>query len=84
MIKIRNLNVSDFEILNKVPVHNIGEERSAGFFNNELNIRDKKNVEAASRKMILNKSRCKFNQKFSKQTNEIKTIKLDWNDGVAK
>lgn len=42
--------------LNQAPVHNLNEERSVGFINHEIQIRGKRELESASRKLVLNKS----------------------------
>ena len=58
VVKISQLEETETEHMkqSKVPIHDIGEERSVWFFNYEIRIRRKKNVESASRKMIPNKS----------------------------
>ena len=73
---------------NKVQVHNIGEERSVGFFNYEIGIWGKKNIESASRKMVLNKSHDLLNRaasfrRFLPQAKEIKELKVKWNERMA-
>lgn len=71
--------------LDEVQIHNLGEEHSAGFLNYKLDIRGRQNLEAASHKMVLNKSFDLINQstesykKFRKPAAEIKEIKLMWN-----
>ena len=72
--------------LDKVPVHNLSEERSVGFVNYELHIRGRHNLECVSKKMILNKSsdmlqkieKAKLHM-FRKPSEEIKEIRLRWN-----
>ena len=69
-------------------MHNIGEERSVRFFNHEICIRGKKNVESASRKMVLNKSydimsSARSFRPFLPQANEIKLLKVKWNEKMA-
>ena len=74
-------------MLNTIQVHNLGKERNVGLFNYEISIRRKKNFEAASRKLVLNKSNnLMFNpqtntsyKNFRKAANEIKELKIDWN-----
>ena len=58
-MKTSQLEQTEIEQINQsnVPIYNIGEERNVGFSNYEIGIREKKNVESASQKMILNKSR---------------------------
>ena len=41
--------------MEKAVVHNLAEERSVGSFNNEIKMRGKRNIESASRKLVLNK-----------------------------
>ena len=82
-------SVSDVEMvkLDKVPVHNLGEERSLGWVNHDLHIRVKPNLECVSKKMILNKS-FDLLQKidiaklcmFRKPSEEIKEICIEWNE----
>ena len=73
---------------NKVQVHNIGEERSVGFFNHEISICGKRNVDPASRKMALNKSHGimgspKSFKTFLQSAKEIKVLNAKWNDRMA-
>ena len=73
---------------NKVQVHNIGEERSVGFFNHQISICGKRNVDPASRKMALNKSHGimgspKSFKTFSQSAKEIKVLNAKWNDRMA-
>ena len=86
VLKISSLTPNEIENLNTVQTHNIGEERSVGFFNYEIGLRGKKNVDAVSRKMILNKSKDLLSdgkkgefRKYRKQAKEIKELKLNWN-----
>ena len=65
---------------NKVQVHNTGEKRSVDFFNHEIIIRGKRNVDSASREMVLNKSHdimgsSRSFKAFAQPANEIKFIK---------
>ena len=92
VLKISALSAAELEEIdqNKVQVHNIGEERSVGLFNYETGIRGKKNIEAASRKMILSKASdllkkesCSLHRMRS-QAKEIKELKVAWNERMAK
>ena len=92
VLKISALSAAELEEIdqNKIQVHNIGEERSVGLFNYEIGIRDKKNIEAASRKMILSKASdllkkesCSLHRMRS-QAKEIKELKVAWNERMAK
>ena len=81
MTKISILNEENIKNLDNVQIHNLSEERSVGYVNYELGIRGKQNLEAASRKMVLNKSvdlitnsGDKF-KKFRKPAAEIKELK---------
>ena len=56
ILKIANLTKEELTQVDKVQVHNIGEERSVGFINYEMDIQGKKNFDSVSKKMILNKS----------------------------
>ena len=69
-------------------VHNIGEEKSVGFFNHEISICSKRSVDSASRKMVLNMSHniigCSRSfRTFSRPGNQIKVVKGKWNYGMA-
>ena len=85
ILEIRSLNGSEIDKLDNAPVHNLAEERSVGFLNHEISIRGKRNLEAASKKMVLNKSAdLVFNnsgdfRKFTERAKQIKEIKLEWN-----
>ena len=76
--------LKDKAILADTPVHNLGEERSVGMINYELNLRGRKNISSCSENLVLNKSedliRAKFDQlkNFRKQAQEIKMIKDEW------
>ena len=83
--KISILNEENIKNLDNVQIHNLSEERSVGYVNYELGIPGKQNLEAASRKMVLNKSvdlitnsGDKF-KKFRKPAAEIKELKVTWN-----
>ena len=56
LLKMSSISERDMEKLDKVPVHNLGEERSVGYVNYELHIRGKRHLECVSKKMILKKS----------------------------
>ena len=55
-MKISDLNEAKRQKLKSVPAHNLNEERSAGWFNYEIDIRGHQHMESVPRKMILNKS----------------------------
>ena len=86
-MKIFDFDEEERNVLNTIQVHNLGKERNVGLFNYEISIRRKKNFEAASRKLVLNKSNnLMFNpqtntsyKNFRKAANEIKELKIDWN-----
>jgi hypothetical protein len=85
ILEIRSLNGLEIDKLDNASVHNLAEERSVGFLNHEISIRGKRNLEAASKKMVLNKSAdLVFNnsgdfRKFTETAKQIKEIKLEWN-----
>ena len=56
LLKVSNVGGEKRQKLNKVAVHNLNEERSVGFVNYEVHIRGKHCLEAAYRKVIINKS----------------------------
>ena len=66
----------------------MGEERSVGGINNELKIRGKRNLESASRKLVLNKSFDLIEKKnnpsqivkFRKAAQDIATLKSEWKE----
>ena len=73
--------------LSKAPVHNLNEERSVGFISYEISIRWKWFLETASRKMLINKSKDILDKtdpsemkKYIIPANEIKEIKLQWQE----
>ena len=86
-MKISDLDEEELNVLNTVLVHNLGEECNVGLLNYEISIRGKKNFEAASRKLVLNKSNdLIFNpqtntsyKNFRKAAKEIKELKINWN-----
>ena len=89
--KISELNSKEISLLDRnVPTHNLGEERSVGFINYEIGIRGKRNLESASKKMVINKSSDLIEgskndfRKFRKQANEIDKIKKNWNEKMKK
>ena len=68
-------------------MHNLGEVRSVGSINNEIRIRGKRNLESASRKLVLNKSfdlieasNAEEFLKFQKQAKGINELKRSWLD----
>ena len=85
VLKICNLTDAELVKLDQAQVHNLSEERSVGFLNYEIDIRGKQHLEAASRKMVLNKSSDLISEpgdsfkKFRKPAVEIRNIKLQWN-----
>ena len=70
-------------MLNTVQVHNLGRERNVGLFIYAIGIRGKKNFEAASQKLVLNKSNdLIFNPQSNtsyKISEEMKELKINWN-----
>ena len=81
VLKISEVSQEKLEHLDKVQIHNLGEERSVGFVNYELNIRGKQNLESVSKKMVLNKSIDLTDgltdvKKFRKPAAEIKEYRL--------
>ena len=55
-LKISDLGEEKFNVLNTVQVYNLDDEHNIGLFNYEISIRGVKDFEAASRKLVLNKS----------------------------
>ena len=89
LLKICDLNEEKMDQLDSVQIHNLGEERSVGFVNYELDIRGKQNLESVSRKMVLNKSadltkKLTDLKKYRKPTAEIKELKFAWNKKMKK
>ena len=83
ILKISSL--PDRSILADTPVHNLGEERSVGMLNYELNFRGREHFNTSSQNVVVNKSTDlisdsfdKF-KKFRKQAIDIKDIKQKWN-----
>ena len=75
--------------LNEAVIHNLNEERSVGFIGYEIQIRGKRNLESASKKMVFNKSsdilmKCDPNQmkNFGKPARHIQELKLKWTERV--
>jgi hypothetical protein len=75
--------------LNKAQIHNLNEERSVGFINYELSIRGKNNIEAASKKMVINKNieilkniNPKDISNFRKPASQIREIKAEWKERI--
>ena len=57
MLKLSKLGQEKIKAMDNVQMHNLlGEERNVGFINYELDVRGKDNLEAVSRKLVLNKS----------------------------
>ena len=83
VLKISNLDKDSLNKLNKVPIHNLGEERAVGMINHELQIRGRPFLETCSRNLVLNRSHdlikkgCGF-KKFRKHKEEIAFLKHDW------
>ena len=72
LLKIASVSEeSEMKQLDKVPIHNLCEERNVGVINYELHIRirEKENLESASKKMILNKSEDLLNEMNSQNLN---------------
>ena len=89
ILKIEGISQAKRMKLMNAPIHNLNEERSVGFINYEISIRGKQYLEAASRKMIINKSSDLLDQmdasdinKFSKPATAIKEIKLKWKKNI--
>ena len=84
VMKISSLQ--DTSILRGAPVHNLGEERSVGMMNHELEIRGKNHFNASSQNLVpvLNKSidltsGCFSNyRRFKRPADDIKELKLEW------
>lgn len=91
-MKTSQLEQTEIEHINQsnVPIYNTVEERNVGFSNYEIGTRAKKNVESASQKMILNKSRDLIDKKdnaisckFWREAIKIKELKLKWSEKIA-
>ena len=91
--KLKICKVKD-DVLQKlddfVQSSNIGEERNVGIFNYEVDIRGKKNLESASRKVILNRSQDLLQEnttelrKYRKAANIVKEIRNKWDQKMEK
>ena len=90
--KVSTATEEEMQKLNSTTVHNLGEERSVGNINYELGIRGKRNLEASSKKLLLNKSfdlleksgdHPKF-QSFRTAAQDIKLMKIEWNEKMRK
>ena len=86
VLKISTLSEDEMKVLDKVMVHNIGEERNVGLCNFEVSLRGKENLTSVSRKMILNRSADLIDERepgdfknFRKEAAAIKEINLKWN-----
>ena len=85
IMTLKICNLSLIAELDQAQVNNLNEERSVGFLNYELDIRRKQHLEAASRKMVLNKAAYLIDvpgESFKtsrKPAIEIKDIRLEWN-----
>ena len=56
VLKIANVDDETLDKMDKfVPVHNLGEERNVGMVNYEIDIRGKRNLASASRKIVINR-----------------------------
>ena len=85
LFKVATATDEEKEELDHTSVHNLGEERSVGSINNEIKIRGKRNLESASRKIVLNKSidlienrEAKEFLSFRKASQGITKLKKDW------
>jgi len=87
LFKICSATPEELIKLNKTSITNLGEERSVGSINYEISIRGRKNLEAASKKLILNKSFDLIEKKLDEGTSlnsyvkparDIKAIKKAW------
>ena len=56
LFKISTASKDEKEKLDKTATTNLHEERSVGFLNYEISVHGRQNLEAASKKMVLNKS----------------------------
>ena len=87
LFKVSSATDKEKEELELTSVHNLGEERSVGSINNEIRIRGKRNLESASRKLVLNKSfdlieasNAEEFLKFRKPAKGINELKRSWLD----
>ena len=72
--------------LDKVPIHNLSEERSVGLVNYGIQIRSKNNLSTVSRNIVLNKSfdllcddALAHTKKWRKPVHDIQVIRAEWN-----
>lgn len=83
VLKITSL--ADKSILIDTPVHNLGEERSVGWLNYELNFRGREHFNTSSQNLVVNKSTDLITdsfanfKKFRRQAKDIKDVKNQWN-----
>ena len=76
------------EKLNKASVHNLGKERPVGSVNYVLGIHGKGNLEASSKKLLLNKSfgllektgELSEYRSYKKASQNIKAMKVEWKE----
>ena len=78
------------EIMSKldthVETHNLGEERNVGMTNYEIMIRGKKNLQSASKKIVLNRSMDLIEKnptdfkKYKKTANIVKELRKQWDE----
>ena len=84
IFKISTANEAKRQKLNQAPVHNLNEERSVGWVNQELDVRGKCFLESVSKKLVINKGIDLINEEtlklsnFRKPAKEIKEAKLQW------
>ena len=75
-------------MLQNVPVHNLSEERIVGLLNYELDFRGWQNFGKTSQNLVQNKAKdlidssfkYKDISKFRKQAQDIRDLKLKWNE----
>ena len=94
VMKISEASTEKLATLDKhVDVHNIREERNVGSFNYALTVRrDSKNLESASRHIVVKasadilstKTKPAEFRKFGKQVDEIENVKARWNEKMRK
>ena len=89
VLKISEVEGNKRRKLNQTSVHNLNEERSVGFIGYEIQIRGKKHLESASKKMIINKSsdilmKCDPSKlkDFVMPARRIKDIKIKWTERI--
>ena len=85
ILKVEGVTKAKRRKLVNTSIHNLNREQSVGFTNDKLFICEKQYLEAALRKMIINKSSGIMNyavpsdlRKFSKSVEELKEIKIEW------